>query len=328
MTVSATHSQVSGGLELREPARQAGDFIAAVATESVECALCGASDFNPLFSAADYEYRLPGEFHVAQCRNCGLVAQNPRPPFSDILRYYPAQYTALAGEDAGIVLRIKRAVLYRRRIGSYVELIGRTGTILDIGCGDGSLLSALRKQGEWELVGVEPSICESVAIPGIRIHATTLEGARLADGSVDLAIMNHVLEHVPSPRKTLEELMRILRPGGYICGEVPDFNCVERRLFGKHWGGFHLPRHITHFDRRSLAGLLASCGLRNTVMQPAMQPSSWLVSATNALSDRGWRVPGWIFGDSNVAWLSVSTPVAWLASKLGSAASISFVAQK
>jgi SAM-dependent methyltransferase len=43
----------------------------------------------------------------------------------------------------------------------------------------------------------------------------------LADESFDAVICSHVLEHVPSDRRALRELRRILRPGGWILIQVP-----------------------------------------------------------------------------------------------------------
>lgn len=311
-------------------ARSTSGFISAVATETVPCPVCGGTRFGQQFVAGDYEYKLPGEFVVAQCFHCGLLLQNPRPPFSEIGRYYPAEYEPLVSEQTiDWVTRFKLAVLLGPRLRLYRALIGPAGRIVDIGCGAGRLLNALCREGDWELHGIEPSpFCPS-SNNRVHIHSGTLESAGFASDSFNLAIMNHVLEHVPEPGSTVREVLRILKPGAYFCGEVPNPQCLERFLFGKYWGGYHLPRHLTFFSPTTLQCFLQNAGFVDVSLKMNMQPSSWLVSVSNLLTARQAppAVSG-LFSDRNVFWLSVTTPLAWLIAKFGFAPSVRFVCRK
>jgi hypothetical protein len=67
-------------------------FFPTLASETIPCPVCGGSEFDGVTEAGDYEYQLPGAFFVSRCQNCGLVLQNPRPPFVEILRYYTEEY--------------------------------------------------------------------------------------------------------------------------------------------------------------------------------------------------------------------------------------------
>jgi SAM-dependent methyltransferase len=58
----------------------------------VPCPRCNFAESAPLFSGRDCLYRLPGEFHVSECRCCGLWFQNPRPPTEALAALYPSNY--------------------------------------------------------------------------------------------------------------------------------------------------------------------------------------------------------------------------------------------
>ena len=225
-------------------------FQEATTSEQVNCPICDSNSFELLYIARDYEYELPGKFHVSKCKQCDLIIQNPRPCFDEILRYYTEKYEPYNQVGSELVRKIRHFFLVRPRIKLYKKLIGDKGTIVDIGCSVGALLSELKDSNtNWTLLGVEP--VEEVAMiaqeQGLNVIPTILEESHIPDNSIDLAIMNHVLEHLPDPVLTAAHVYKILKPGALFAGEIPSPKCIERVIFGKYWGGYHLPRHLTFF---------------------------------------------------------------------------------
>src|SRR5262249_23259604 len=183
------------------------------------------------------------------------------------------------------------------------------------GCATGALLSHLRLQGNWELWGVEPN--ETAAKigmnEGLKIIPALLEDTRIPDGSVDLAIMNHVLEHLPDPGRTLSSVFRVAKPGGYFVGEIPSPHCIERIIFQRYWGGFHLPRHLTFFSPAQIRLFLTRTGFEEVRISGSMQASNWLLSFSNFL--KGMHCPDTLiraFQPHSFFWLSASTPISYL----------------
>jgi SAM-dependent methyltransferase len=306
-------------------------FRSAHATDAVACPLCSAKEPQPQLAAGDYEYGLPGRFYVARCNGCGLHYQTPRPPFGDILRYYTNRYVPFGANRDSLVARLKAYFIFGPRLRRYRKLVPPGGRIVDIGCGSGEFLFHFGRLGNWTVSGVEPNAAAAQRGRDLGLDIVTglLEDAQLPDAAIDLAIMNHVLEHLPDPRATLAEVGRILKPGGHFCGEVPSLACLERTVFGRYWGGYHLPRHLSFFDAQTLGAMLGQAGFTDVRIEPSMQPASWLVSMSNLLRDRAPRLARYnLFSENSFFWLAATTPVAYLLSRLGSGPSIRFLCRK
>jgi SAM-dependent methyltransferase len=122
-----------------------------------------------------------------------------------------------------------RALGARSKGAHVAALCARAGvrprSLVEIGCGDGSLLGELSARGVapaldgFELSAPAAEIARARDIPGAgRIEA--YDGARVpaADGAYDLAVLSHVLEHVREPPRLLAEAARV---GTWVLVEVP-----------------------------------------------------------------------------------------------------------
>lgn len=102
--------------------------------------------------------------------------------------------------------------------------------MLDIGCGNGQRLLELERYGCSELFGMEPTVGSAEqARRAMRadIRTAYLDEAGLPDGHYSLEILNQVLEHVPSPKSTLQSINRLLRPGGSLYLTVPNYGSAK-----------------------------------------------------------------------------------------------------
>lgn len=101
---------------------------------------------------------------------------------------------------------------------------GAQWRVLDLGCGAGNLLQRLGRYGL--AVGLEPSAVlaplarERTGLPVVRGSGLQLP---LADASVDLACLFDTLEHIPEEAQALDEVRRVLRPGGLVFVSVPAY---------------------------------------------------------------------------------------------------------
>jgi SAM-dependent methyltransferase len=116
--------------------------------------------------------------------------------------------------------------------GHGVEVAGRRW--LDVGTGGGSVARALREAGaEVVALDVADRRTERREVPFVVGDAVRLP---FADGSFDGVLSSNVLEHVPDPRRMLEELLRVCRPEGTVY--LAWTNWLSP--FGGHdWSPFH-----------------------------------------------------------------------------------------
>jgi SAM-dependent methyltransferase len=189
-------------------------------------------------------------------------------PTDDLTAFYAAGYTqedpargAQLGRWRALGAEVKAAHVVRlcRR----AEL--RPRTLVEIGCGDGALLAALAAAGladgydGFELSGPAAAIAAGRGIPGAgRIEAYDGERVPAADGAYDLAVLSHVLEHVPDPAALLVEAARV---GRHVLVEVPLEDNRSARRPGKVAQARAIG-HIQAFSREAIRALAAGAGLR------------------------------------------------------------------
>ena len=139
--------------------------------------------------------------------------------------------------------------------------------VLDLGCGAGRFVAALRDAGA-DAVGVE--VAEAAleraraVAPGADLRLLEPDGSIPLDhGSVDLVWCSEVLEHVADVAHLLQEARRVLRPGGRILVTVPFHGRVQAAgvalvRFEAHFDP--QGQHLRFFTARSLGTLLVAAG--------------------------------------------------------------------
>ena len=98
---------------------------------------------------------------------------------------------------------------------------GAIKRVLDLGCGTGRFTSALSETFGCPAVGIEPSRAMlDVASAGGDANVQWKQGDAgnipLEDHSVDLVFMSQVFHHLSDPERALDEINRVLTPGGYL----------------------------------------------------------------------------------------------------------------
>ena len=147
--------------------------------------------------------------------------------------------------------------------------------MLDLGCGAGRFVAALRDAG-CEPIGVE--IAEAALararanVPGADLRLLESDGSLPLDhASVDLVWCSEVLEHVPDTAHLLLEARRVLRPGGRLLATVPFHGRAKGALlaltrFDAHFDP--LGQHLRFYTRTSLAATLDHAGFEAVDVRP------------------------------------------------------------
>lgn len=276
------------------------DRAAPLELTPVRCCICDVDDAEPIAVGEDFEYRTsPDSFRAVRCRRCGLVYLDPRPARSELARIYPPEYHAFdfSAERYGVVFQVRRRLEARRLLAACREL-GPRARILDVGCGDGFHLRLLRDFGQpgWRLEGVEPGEAAAQAAwdSGLSVHRGFVQELDLPRASYDRAFLIQTIEHVDDPPAVLGAIRELLRPGGRLVVVTDNAESLDARLFqGRHWGGYHFPRHFNLFSAATLRLLAEKVGLEVEHLGTIVSPVNWVYSVRNVLVDHG--APAWAY---------------------------------
>jgi SAM-dependent methyltransferase len=239
--------------------------------EAAPCPCCGDAPFDVLRSERYPEqasveamlgaYRASSDVacwdRVVRCRACGLVRLSPRVRQDLIVDGYRAAEDPTFEEQNQA--RVETFLRNLRRVLRITAL--DAADYLDIGSAAGACLVAARRLG-LRPTGVEPSrwLAERARRNAeVPVHAVTLEEAHLPSASFDLVSLWDVLEHIPEPGKTLDEIRRLLREGRWLVVSYPAWDSLPRRLMRDRWP-FLLSVHLTYFTKETLRRLLLQHG--------------------------------------------------------------------
>ncbi len=183
---------------------------------------------------------------------------------AELVAFYDDSYSR-EGAEAQLYARW-RALSAVGKADHIVTLCRRAGlaprTIVEVGCGDGAILSELHRRGVGEQLSGFEITDAAVAIARRRqeLHEVArYDGEHLPtpDGAYDLGILSHVLEHVPDPAALLREVGRACRA---VVVEVPLEANVSARRASKRAGAAEVG-HLHELDRQAMADTVARAGL-------------------------------------------------------------------
>jgi ubiquinone/menaquinone biosynthesis C-methylase UbiE len=150
-----------------------------------------------------------------------------------------------------------------------LDLLGVSagGQMADVGCGEGSLALQIAGAGV-DVIGVEPSQrlrdrfeekARQVGPGSARVADGVVERLPFDDGGLRAAVITEVLEHVADPAPALEELHRVLAPGGVLCLSVPT-SFTELLFWRLHPRYARNATHVRIFTKPELRRLLDVSG--------------------------------------------------------------------
>ena len=217
------------------------------------CPVCNCTSLNLLFRCRDYLVTYK-EFELFKCSECGFILTQDHPDSNEIGAYYISEdYISHSDTKRGLfnlLYHLGRKFMLRKKsrlVRTSCSL--KTGSILDIGSGTGYFLSAMKQAG-WDCTGIEINQAAreySKNKFGLTIFAPDAI-KDLPGKSFDCITLWHVLEHLENPENYMEEIYRLLKPGGTCLIALPNNLSTDARHYKEYWAAYDVPRHLWHFS--------------------------------------------------------------------------------
>jgi SAM-dependent methyltransferase len=142
------------------------------------------------------------------------------------------------------------------------EFVPDQGRILDIGCGSSRIVQTMPRAVGMDLVMRK---LRWLREPGRLLLQGDMNHIPFRSDSFDVVVCSEVIEHIPRDMVRIDELARVLRPGGTLILGTPDYSRrVWRALewvYGRVFPGGYAKEHITRYTHTSLRHELEALGL-------------------------------------------------------------------
>jgi SAM-dependent methyltransferase len=202
-------------------------------------------------------------YQVVRCSACRSAYVWPRPAPRDIEAIYSSLTDHSCTNESGVYWPTAEQDA-RRIFRNFGPRISTSGTILDIGAGEGVASAEAVRRG-FRVRACEPS-------PHARREFAkrmkfepdpTFFSGEYAEGSrglFDAALLSHVLEHILDIDKFVQDMRLVLKPGGSLIIAVPHFGSILTTLMGKKDFFITPPIHLNYFSLPGIAALLKRNG--------------------------------------------------------------------
>ncbi len=242
--------------------------------ETTSCPVCRGQKSTEFLDAPDrFASNLTASLSILRCESCSMVYLNPRPTEEESKQYYqheeylPFSSTQQGKSVTGLAYRLVRRInlRWKRRLIEHYWRKGKAkgaGRLLDVGCGTGEFLEAVRRGG-WQVEGVERDenasawARESLGIP---VETGSVDTLQTTSGLFDVITLWHVLEHLYDPGAAVRKIRDLLANDGYVLIALPNVGGLDSRVYGANWIALDTPRHVNHFSPTTLTRLLTEAG--------------------------------------------------------------------
>lgn len=226
------------------------------------CIICQNKTGNTPYKIREMQLGLREWFDYQLCAACGSMQIASVP--ENLATYYPNENyysfntTLKDAKPDYISIAKAKYLIYNQfnivgaitsigyKMPDYYQWMKNSGTgfndrILDVGTGNGTLLTSLKKIGFTNLVGIDPFINKELDYGSIKIFKRDLMEE---PDSYDLIMMHHVLEHMPNPKEVLQKAFSLLSPGGRLLVRIPIMGNYGWQTYRTDWSQLDAPRHL------------------------------------------------------------------------------------
>lgn len=263
-------------------------------TQKTNCYNCGSWEYE--------HYDKENGFNLVRCKVCSLLYVNPRPSDSDI-----AEANKIGMHIGDKIINL-RSSFNRSKIKHYLTILrdfynsdtfmGDDVSWLDIGCGYGEFMQALRiySKNRLKIKGTETN---QVKIETARAHNLEVAFFDLDthNDKYNFISMLNVYSHLPNPVQTLNTCKKMLKSGGEILLETSHSSHLPSR---DHHKPYYLPDHLSFANREIVVNILERIGFEIINIEfyrlfPKLGPISLMKELAKIVLDRGGNIRNFFY---------------------------------
>lgn len=199
-------------------------------------------------------------FVLVKCDGCGLLFVENRPNDNEItIAHKQGKHRGLKEFDVTGEFKFKKVNNYLKVLEDIFKGdIGKNKSWLDVGCGHGEFMVAVRKYNSTEIVakGTEPNVLKqkSARKRGLDVSYIDLESHK---EKYDIISMLNIYSHLPDPPKFMISLKKLLKPCGELLLETGDTANLAAK---DHYRPFYLPDHLSFASEGIIIGIMKRLG--------------------------------------------------------------------
>ena len=241
----------------------------------INCPLCGSTIIEKKLVCKDYT--VSNEIYdIWECGDCTLRFTQDVPDRDSIGPYYQAEsYISHTDSEKGLINKaymLARNYTLNWKMKLVKDCVGsslKESSLLDIGAGTGAFLHKASKAG-WSVRGLEPDegarkICREKYGLDTEPPGKLFE---LPAQNFDAVTMWHVLEHVHQLHEYMQQIKRVLKPGGAALIALPNYTSQDAKHYQQNWAAYDVPRHLYHFTPAAISNLVERHGMKMEAIKP------------------------------------------------------------
>ena len=199
-------------------------------------------------------------FKLKRCIDCDLLYINPRPTEASQIKFFSQSKAMESYSELVESTKVERAELIFKPLANKIfnQFGKQGGNLLEVGCGAGLLLEALKMQNtSWQLEGIEPieravKICND---KGLNVFQGSFEELK-GDQKYDLIVFWAVFDHFFDPFSIIKKCYSLLKSGGSIIIGNINIDGFDSVITGVDNIAFQPPERMNFFGIKSMTMML------------------------------------------------------------------------
>jgi 2-polyprenyl-3-methyl-5-hydroxy-6-metoxy-1,4-benzoquinol methylase len=252
------------------------------------CPVCKGKNIQKSFDCPDHSVSKE-VFQIFICSDCSFKFTNPIPEEDTIGPYYQSEeYISHTDSNKGLINRLYhlvRTITLNQKLALINTYATNEKTLLDIGCGTGYFLKKA-KEHSWKIAGMEPDTSARNLAEKNTNEKIATSISQVSNQRFEVITLWHVLEHIHQLDNTLTEIKKRQEQGNTLIIALPNHLSWDAKHYKSFWAAYDVPRHLYHFNKKSVQHLLLSNGYELIKTKPMWFDSIYVSMLSEKYSKR------------------------------------------